>query len=57
VSGGGIRIGGPGAKDAIDPQSPTFQRAQKACGALGPGFGVTKGPGGGDRGPSVSSAP
>ncbi len=33
--GGGINIGGPGS--GIDPASPTFQSAQKACSKLMPG--------------------
>jgi hypothetical protein len=30
--GEGIRIGGPGSK--IDPEDPSFQKAQKACEGL-----------------------
>jgi hypothetical protein len=40
--GGGIRIGGPrgsrsSGPDTLDPQSPAFQSAQKACESLLPG--------------------
>jgi hypothetical protein len=35
--GVGVRIGGPGS--GIDPSSPAFQAAQKACGALFGGAG------------------
>jgi hypothetical protein len=48
AEGGGISIGGPG-KNGIDPRSPAFQDAQKACGSLLPGggkgekFSATKG--------------
>jgi hypothetical protein len=41
-SGGGfgIRVGGPG----INPNSPAFQAAQKACGGIFGGFQVKAGP-------------
>jgi hypothetical protein len=47
TSGGGvgIKIGGPGS--GIDPNSPQFQAAQKACGSLLPGRPTSGGPGGG----------
>jgi hypothetical protein len=31
VSGGGIRIGGGGGPNAIDPNSDQFEQAQPAC--------------------------
>jgi hypothetical protein len=36
AEGGGIRIGGPGKQNGIDPRSPAFQDAQKACQSLLP---------------------
>jgi hypothetical protein len=59
-SGGGGRFGFGSAN--IDPQSPTFQKAQEACqdiigdafGGRGPGLRVGGGPGG-DNGPSTRS--
>jgi hypothetical protein len=44
---GGIRIGGPGS--GVDPNSPTFQNAQKTCEKLLP-----KRPGGGGPGKGPS---
>lgn len=52
--GGGVMIGGPGAK--FDPASPSFQKAQQACQSLLPGGGFRAG-GGKDDGPSVETAP
>jgi hypothetical protein len=42
AQGGGIRIGGPAGSrssgpNSLDPKSPAFQRAQKACESLMPG--------------------
>ncbi len=40
--GEGIRIGGPGSK--IDPEDPSFQKAQKACeGIMREGFRAANG--------------
>jgi hypothetical protein len=49
ADGRGIRIGGPGKRNGIDPKSPAFQAAQKACGRFMPG-------GKGGPGPSVQSS-
>jgi hypothetical protein len=40
-SGGGIQIN---SSSGINPQSPAFQSAQKACAKLGPGGGPLRGP-------------
>jgi hypothetical protein len=44
TNGGGVIIGGPGSKDALDPSSPKFQAAHEACRSImpdgGPGFTV-----------------
>jgi hypothetical protein len=39
AANGGIQVAGPGAKSALDPQSPAFQTAAQACHKLGPGLG------------------
>lgn len=53
--GGGVMIGGPGAK--IDPSSPSFQAAQKACQSMAPGAGFSARKGGGDTGPTTQVGP
>jgi hypothetical protein len=64
TQGGGIRIGIHGGPHSggLNPESPTFQAAQKACQGLlpfkGGGPHTTGGPGaGGAGGPSTSNAP
>jgi len=46
-----LQVGGPGANSGPNPESPSFQAAQKACQSLLP-FKAKGGPGGG---PSTSS--